>query len=210
MSSDPNVGDPASVKLILSVAHSTYSNHNGGLALFGPDGMLYLGLGDGGGGGDPFGSGQNRNTLLGKILRIDVDQGDPYAVPPDNPFVGVSGARGEVWAYGLRNPWRYAFDRAASLLYIADVGQNLWEEVDVVPMGQGGLNFGWNIMEGSTCYNASTCNSSGLALPALSYAHSGGNCSIIGGAVYRGPKIPAIQGLLLLRLLHRLAQELPL
>ncbi len=192
VSSDPNVADPASAKLILLV-DQPYANHNGGLVVFGPDGKLYVGLGDGGSGGDPQGNGQNRGTLLGKLLRIDVDAGDPYAVPADNPFVGVSGARGEIWAYGLRNPWRFAFDRAGGMLYIADVGQSSQEEVDVVPATHGGLNFGWNIMEGDECYGAASCNRSGLTLPVLAYGHSDG-CSITGGYAYRGQQIPSLQG----------------
>lgn len=189
---DPNVADPGSAKLILFV-DQPYANHNGGLVVFGPDGKLYVGLGDGGSGGDPQGNGQNRSTLLGKLLRLDVDAGDPYAVPPDNPFVGVSGARGEIWAYGLRNPWRFAFDREAQRLYIADVGQNRWEEVDVTPANAGGLDFGWNVMEGDQCYSASSCNQAGLTLPVLVYGHSDG-CSITGGYVYRGQSITALRG----------------
>src|SRR5262249_6770734 len=130
---DPDRADPASAHRILHIGQP-FANHNGGLVMFGPDGMLYVGMGDGGGGGDPFRNGQKLSSLLGKLLRIDVDHGDPYAVPRNNPFVHRFGARGEIWAYGLRNPWRYAFDRVAGLLYIADVGQNLWEEVDVVPV----------------------------------------------------------------------------
>jgi hypothetical protein len=186
------VADQTSAKQLLFV-DQPYSNHNGGLVLFGPDGKLYIGLGDGGSGGDPQGNGQNRGVLLGKLLRIDVDGGDPYAVPPDNPFVGTSGARGEIWAYGLRNPWRFAFDREASLLYIADVGQNRREEVNVAPAGAGGLNYGWNIMEGDECYAASTCNRSGLTLPELTYGHDDG-CSVTGGYAYRGGAIPALRG----------------
>ncbi len=192
VSADPNVANRASAKLILSV-DQPYANHNGGLVVFGLDGKLYVGLGDGGSGGDPRGNGQNRGTLLGKLLRIDVDAGDPYAVPSDNPLVGVSGARGEIWAYGLRNPWRFAFDRTGGSLYVADVGQSSREEVDVVPATAGGLNYGWNIMEGDRCYGASSCNQTGLTLPVLAYGHSEG-CSITGGYVYRGQQIPALQG----------------
>lgn len=192
VSADPNLADQTSAKLILFV-DQPYSNHNGGLVLFGPDGMLYVGLGDGGSGGDPQGNGQNRGVLLGKLLRLDVDGGDPYAIPADNPFVGVSGARGEIWAYGLRNPWRFTFGREAGMLYIADVGQNRREEVNVAPAGAGGLNYGWNVMEGDECYGASACDPSGLTLPVLAYGHSDG-CSITGGYVYRGQAIPALQG----------------
>jgi glucose/arabinose dehydrogenase len=190
---NPEVADPASSKLILTVAHSSQSNHNGGLLTFGPDGMLYAGLGDGGGGGDPLGNGQNFNALLGSLLRIDVDNGDPYAIPATNPFVGLPNRRGEIWAKGLRNPWRYAFDAPTGLLYIADVGQGLYEEVNVEPASTGGLNYGWNIMEGASCYNAATCNQTGLTLPILVYDHNPA-CSITGGYVYRGSAIPALSG----------------
>jgi glucose/arabinose dehydrogenase len=189
---DADVADPASAKTILTV-EQPFANHNGGLLLFGPDGKLYIGLGDGGSGGDPLGNGQSLGTLLGKILRIDVDGGDPYAVPPDNPFVGQAGARGEIWAYGLRNPWRFAFDAATDRLYIADVGQSAWEEVNVVPADAGGRNFGWNTMEGTHCYNASSCDQTGLTLPVLEYSHDDG-CSITGGYVYRGTLAPDLVG----------------
>src|SRR5881398_2545014 len=165
MTLDHESADPASAKLIITAPHSSQTNHNGGLLSFGPDGMLYAGLGDGGGGGDPLGNGQNFNALLGSLLRIDVDHGDPYAIPADNPFVGQANHRGEIWAKGLRNPWRYAFDAATGLLYIADVGQNLHEEVDVVAANHGGVNYGWNVMEGASCYNASTCTQTGFELP---------------------------------------------
>jgi glucose/arabinose dehydrogenase len=192
--SNPDVADPATSKLILTTAHSAQSNHNGGLLSFGPDGMLYAGLGDGGGAGDPFGNGQNFNALLGSLLRLDVDHGEPYTIPVDNPFVGQANHRAEVWAKGLRNPWRYAFDVTTSLLYIADVGQGLHEEVDVEGVNQGGLNYGWNIMEGASCYNASSCNQTGLTLPVIDYPHAGGACSITGGYVYHGTAIPEIRG----------------
>ena len=189
---DADVADPASAKTILTV-EQPFANHNGGLLLFGPDGKLYVGLGDGGSGGDPLGNGQNLETLLGKILRIDVDAGDPYAIPPDNPFVGRAGARGEIWAYGLRNPWRFAFDAKSDRLYIADVGQAAWEEVNVVPADEGGRNFGWSTMEGAHCYGASSCDESGLTLPVLEYGHDDG-CSITGGYVYRGTLAPDVLG----------------
>ncbi len=188
---DPNVADPASAKLILTVSQP-FSNHNGGLIAFGPDGMLYIGLGDGGSGGDPQGHGQNTSTLLGSLLRIDVDGGDPYAVPAGNPFVGGVGAD-EIWAYGLRNPWRFSFDRTAGNLYVADVGQNAWEEVNVVAASAAGLNYGWNVMEGAHCFASDPCDTNGLVLPAVEYGHSQG-CSITGGYVYRGTAIPEIQG----------------
>jgi glucose/arabinose dehydrogenase len=191
--SNAEVADPATSKLIITAPHSTYPNHNGGLLAFGPDGMLYAGLGDGGSGGDPLGNGQNFNSLLGSLLRLDVDHGDPYTIPADNPFVGQANHRGEVWAKGLRNPWRYAFDAPTGLLYIADVGQGAHEEVDVVAADRAGLNYGWNVMEGLSCYNASTCTQTGFELPLIDYGHNG-PCSITGGYVYRGSAIPAIRG----------------
>ncbi len=190
---DPGVANGASAKVILTVVHPR-SNHNGGLALFGPDGMLYLGLGDGGGAGDPDRNGQNINTLLGALLRINVDAGDPYSIPTGNPFVNRTDARPEIWALGLRNPWRFAFDAVDGLLYVADVGQNAFEEVNVIPSSRGGANFGWNVMEASACYGASTCAKSGLELPVVEYSHAGGGCSITGGFVYRGPALPEIAG----------------
>jgi glucose/arabinose dehydrogenase len=191
--SNPEVANPASTKLIITIPHSANNNHNGGLLTFGPDGMLYAGVGDGGGGGDPGGNGQNFNSLLGSLLRLDVDHGDPYAIPADNPFVNQAGRRGEIWAKGLRNPWRYAFDATTSLLYIADVGQNLHEEVNVVPTTSAGLNYGWNVWEGLSCYNTATCSPTGFQAPILDYGH-GPACSITGGYVYRGSAIPAIRG----------------
>ena len=191
-SGDPDVADPATAKPILFVGQP-FANHNGGLVLFGGDGKLYIGMGDGGSAGDPFGNGQSLGTLLGKILRIDVDAGDPYAVPPDNPFVDRAGARGEIWAYGLRNPWRFSFDATTNRLYVADVGQDAWEEVNVAPADEGGQNYGWNIMEGLHCYGASSCDQNGLTLPVLEYGHTDG-CSITGGYVYRGSLAPAVAG----------------
>lgn len=193
VSADADVADAGSSKLILAVAQP-FPNHNGGLNLFGPDGMLYVGLGDGGSAGDPRGNGQNRATLLGKILRIDVDHGDPYAIPGDNPFVNQPGVRGEIWALGLRNPWRLSFDRTSGLLYVADVGQDRFEEVDVVTATRGGVNFGWNIMEGSSCFLSTPCSQQGVELPVLVYDHSGGACSITGGYAYRGASLPEIAG----------------
>ena len=189
---DPNRADEASAKLILTV-EQPYDNHNGGLLLFGPDGMLYIGMGDGGSGGDPLGHGQNKGTLLGALLRIDVDRGDPYAIPPDNPYVGEAGARGEIWALGLRNPWRFAFDPQTNRLYVADVGQNRYEEINVVDARAPGLNYGWNIMEGAHCYPGGSCNRDGLVLPVLEYTHDDG-CSVTGGLVYRGSAIPSLVG----------------
>ena len=193
VSSDPNRADPASAKQILFI-DQPFANHNGGHQVFGPDGMLYIAMGDGGSGGDPQRNGQNRNSLLGKLLRIDVSRGDPYAIPADNPFVGQAGARGEVWAYGLRNPWRIWFDRTDRVLYVADVGQNQIEEVNAVSQTTAGVNYGWNVMEGAACYNASSCNQSGLTLPVVTYTHAGGACSVTGGVVYRGQAIPEIRG----------------
>jgi glucose/arabinose dehydrogenase len=191
---NPDLADPTSATLILTVAQP-YANHNGGLIAFGPDGKLYVGLGDGGSGGDPENRAQNLDSLLGKLLRIDVDAGSPYAIPADNPFVGTANARGEIWAYGLRNPWRFSFDRTTGDLYIGDVGQGAREEVDVHPAGSAaGLNYGWNVMEGTICYNAATCSTAGLTLPVLDYPHTGGACSITGGYVYRGARLPILAG----------------
>jgi glucose/arabinose dehydrogenase len=192
VSANPNVADAGSATPILSV-DQPFSNHNGGLLLFGPDGMLFIGLGDGGSGGDPQDHGQNLGTLLGAMLRIDVDGGTPYAIPADNPYVDNPDALDEIWAHGLRNPWRYAVDVQANLLYIADVGQNAWEEVNVEPADAGGLNYGWNIMEGANCFVTDPCDQTGLILPALEYPH-GPECSVTGGFVYRGTAIPALQG----------------
>lgn len=192
-----NVADPLSALAILTIPHPTFSNHYGGLLSFGPDGYLYAGTGDGGSGGDPPGNAQNTNVLLGKLLRLDVNAStvaQPYAIPPGNPFA-TAGGRPEIWAYGLRNPWRYAFDVPAQLLYIADVGQANWEEVDVRPVGQAGNNYGWNIMEGLHCYNGASCNQTGLVLPAIEYGHdTAGGCSITGGYVYRGTALPELAG----------------
>lgn len=172
-----DTADPNSETILLTV-NQPYPNHNGGAVTFGPDGYLYLGLGDGGAGGDPLKNGQNIESLLGKILRIDVDQGDPYAIPADNPFGN------EVWAYGLRNPWRISFDQVTGDLWIGDVGQNVWEEIDYLPAGSpGGANFGWSIMEASYGYDGEA--QPGLLLPAAEYSHDFG-CSVTGGYVYRG------------------------
>jgi len=190
-----NVSDPASEEIVLTVSQP-FANHNGGQLAFGPDNNLYIGMGDGGGGGDPQGNGQNPGTLLGKLLRIDTESGsDPYGVPPDNPFVGAAGYRPETWALGLRNPWRFSFDRQTGDLYIGDVGQGAIEEVDVQPAGSpGGRNYGWNIMEGAGCYNSAVCDTAGLTLPVATYDHSQG-CSVTGGVVYRGSALPALQGI---------------
>jgi len=193
VSSDPDIADPQSSSLLLSI-EQPYANHNGGHLLFGPDGYLYVGVGDGGRGGDPLGSGQDRETLLGTILRLDVDGALPYGIPPDNPWADHASFRPEIWAWGLRNPWRLAFDAPADLLYVADVGQNSREEVNVVAAGAAGLNFGWNTMEGTDCFERATCSQDGLVLPAVEYDHSSG-CSVTGGEVYRGSRIPEVQGL---------------
>ena len=193
-----NVADPLSALTILTIPHPTFSNHYGGLLSFGPDGYLYAGTGDGGSAGDPPGNAQNTQVLLGKLLRLDVNAStvaQPYAIPPGNPFAGTPGGRAEIWAYGLRNPWRYAFDVPAQLLYIADVGQANWEEVDVRPASQAGNNYGWNIMEGLHCYNSTSCNQAGLVLPVVEYGHdAAGGCSITGGYVYRGTALPELAG----------------
>lgn len=186
-----NTANASSEQLLLPPINQPFDNHNGGQLAFGPDdGLLYIGLGDGGSGNDPLGNGQNRNTLLGKILRVGVD---PFFIPPDNPFVGVPNTRPEIWAYGLRNPWRFSFDRMTERLFAGDVGQGAREEVDLITKGG---NFGWNIMEGSICRPpATTCNMTGLILPITDYDHgAAGGTSVIGGFVYRGPAIPALVG----------------
>jgi glucose/arabinose dehydrogenase len=195
VSPDPDVVDPASEVPILA-EDQPFANHNGGQVLFGPDGYLYIMLGDGGSSDDPGGRGQSLADLLGSILRVEPLDGGGYAVPPDNPFVSTAGARPEIWSYGLRNPWRADFDPATGDLYIADVGQSQWEEVDVSPSAAGagrGLNFGWSVMEGPECRGGSSCDQDAFELPVLSYNHDDG-CSITGGFVYRGAAIPALQG----------------
>ena len=193
VSGDPDVADPSSGTVLFAVPDPA-PNHNGGMLAFGRDGYLYVGMGDGGSGGDPWGNGQNRGVLLGKLLRLDVDKGDPYGIPPDNPFAAESGARGEIWAYGLRNPWRFSFDRASGDLYIADVGQNQYEEINFQPAGEpGGRNYGWNIREATHCFREQGCQTAGLVDPVYEYDHSQG-CSITGGYVYRGAAIPALRG----------------
>jgi glucose/arabinose dehydrogenase len=195
LSIDPDAADPATEEILLVIPHPTFTNHNGGQLAFGPDGYLYGGTGDGGSGGDPNGNAQNPSVLLGKILRIDVESGAvPYVVPTTNPFVNNAAFRKEIWAYGLRNPWRFSFDRATGDLFIADVGQGTYEEVDVQSSsGIGGENYGWNITEGAHCYNAVTCNQTGFTLPVHEYDHSLG-CSITGGFVLRGPASASLAG----------------
>jgi hypothetical protein len=190
---DPDSADPATPLVILPL-DQPYSNHNGGLILFGPDGMLYVGLGDGGSGGDPENRAQNLDSLLGKMLRLNVDGATPYVIPDDNPFVGNPAARPEIWASGLRNPWRFSFDRVTGDLYIGDVGQNEREEVSVQPAASGGgENYGWDIMEGNSCYDAADCPRAGLTLPVTEYSHADG-CAVTGGYVYRGGALPILYG----------------
>jgi glucose/arabinose dehydrogenase len=192
---DPNQADPNSERVLLRV-DQPFDNHKGGQLAFGPNGFLYIGLGDGGNSGtpDPFGNGQNLGTLLGKMLRIDVDHtstGLQYAIPSDNPFVAMFGARAEIWAYGFRNPWRFSFERGATRLFCADVGQNQFEEIDLL---QKGGNFGWSVMEGTHCFNPSSgCDMNGKILPIADYDHSEGN-AVIGGYVYKGSAIPSLSG----------------
>ncbi|MPZ12929.1 MAG: glucose dehydrogenase [Chloroflexi bacterium] len=194
VSRDPDVVDPNSALPVLQIPQPA-ANHNGGNLVFGPDGYLYIGMGDGGGAGDQYGNAQNLSSLLGKLLRIDVNASVPYAIPPDNPFVTRDGARTEIWAYGLRNPWRFSFDRATDDLYIADVGQNRFEWVHLEGAGAGGgRNYGWPIVEGSQCYpGGQACDRSALPVPITEYSHDLG-CSITGGFVYRGRAYPSTRG----------------
>ena len=197
---DPNLADPASGTVLLTVPHSTFDNHNGGSLRFGPDGYLYAGVGDGGSGGDPFNNGQNRNSLLGKILRIDVNNGALYAIPPTNPYIGVANVRPEIWAYGVRNPWRLSFDRQTGDLWIGDVGQGAREEVNrQLASSAGGANYGWRIFEGINCYQSPPAPPNCATPPAdyvppiFDYSHSEG-VSITGGYVYRGSSTPDLAG----------------
>lgn len=189
---NPAVADPASGTVVLAV-DQPFANHNGGQIAFGPDGLLFVGLGDGGGAGDPQGAGQDPTTLLGKLLRIDVRGAQPYVIPPDNPFAGDTTVRQEIWALGLRNPWRWSFDVPGDRLYVADVGQNLVEEVNAVPADAGGRNYGWSVAEGDQCFVTPTCDVSGFVAPVLTYTHEDG-CSVTGGFVYRGAAIPELAG----------------
>jgi glucose/arabinose dehydrogenase len=182
-------------ELVILQVDQPYSNHNGGHIAFGPDGYLYIGLGDGGSAGDPHGNGQNKETLLSSILRIDVSESsdkEKYRIPPDNPFVGLDDAKSEIWAYGLRNPWRFSFDTVTGLLWVGDVGQNKFEEVDIVKKGG---NYGWNVLEGFHCYpdSVSECNNEKFASPIIEYDHNEG-CSVTGGYVYRGRLWDSIYG----------------
>lgn len=221
---DANRADPDSEEPILQLSHPVNHNHNGGQIAFGPDGYLYVGTGDGGGGGDPNNNAQNPGVLLGKLLRIDTEFGPPantaapyvyyfpiiqtsgtatpptYRIPPDNPFVGQAGYRPEIWALGLRNPWRFSHDRQTGALYIGDVGQGNWEEIDYQPpiaQGGGGENYGWRIMEALHCYPpGANCNTAGLTLPIQEYANTNNPCaSVTGGYVYRGTDYPGLQGI---------------
>ncbi|NPV67335.1 MAG: glucose dehydrogenase [Anaerolineae bacterium] len=191
---NPDVANPASARELLRVAQP-YPNHNGGMIAFGPDGYLYISLGDGGSAGDPQGNAQNPWTLLGAILRIDVDSAArPYGIPADNPFALSGLGAPEIWAWGLRNVWRFSFDRATGDLYLADVGQNLWEEVNFQPADSpGGENYGWNRYEGTHPYSGGPAPEN-MVLPVAEYAHNEGGCSISGGYVYRGEAIPDLQG----------------
>ncbi|MGA2819841.1 MAG: PQQ-dependent sugar dehydrogenase [Anaerolineales bacterium] len=191
LSNNADSADPSSELIVLRIDHRQFPNHNGGQLQFGPDGFLYVGVGDGGSEGDPEGNGQKLDTLLGKILRLDVDAATPYAVPRGNPFLGQPGVLPEIWAYGLRNPWRFSFDRPSGDLWIADVGQDQYEEVDLQPPGLGGLNYGWSLMEGLHPYAGEYRE--GLTLPVWEYEHSQG-CAITGGYVYRGRQIPELVG----------------
>ena len=196
-SNDPDLADPNSRTTLLVIPHSANTNHNGGTLTFGPEGYLYWSTGDGGGAGDQPNNAQNLTVLLGKILRLDVNSGSPYGIPPSNPFFNNStpGVRKEIWAYGLRNPWRISFDRQTNDLYIGDVGQGTLEEIDFQPAGSaGGQNYGWRVMEGTQCYNATTCDKSGKILPVAEYDHTLG-CSVTGGYVYRGTMAPSLQGI---------------
>ncbi len=189
---DRNRADPGSARQLLFL-DNPQQFHQGGMLQFGPDGYLWVSLGDGGGIGDQYGHGQDPHTLFGTIIRIDVDHGSPYAIPPDNPFVGTDDGAPEVWAYGLRNPWRVAIDPWDGLIYIADVGQFEWEEISVVPLDRPGANLGWSITEGFECFEAEECDRDGLTHPVVTYHHREG-CAIIGGFVYRGVAIPELNG----------------
>jgi glucose/arabinose dehydrogenase len=204
LSASNDVADFNSVEILLTIPHTSATNHNGGQLQFGPDGYLYIGTGDGGGGGDPDNNAQNSTVLLGKILRLDVESAaptpTPYLIPASNPtpnpsFTQTPGYRREIWAVGVRNPWRFSFDRSTGDLYIGEVGQGAWEEVDFQPAGSGGgQNYGWRLYEGNHPYNCGSCDQTGLTFPVLEYSHGAGDCSITGGYVYRGPGLPCSQG----------------
>lgn len=192
---DPNRADITSARMLLRI-EQPFANHNGGQLQFGPDGYLYIGMGDGGAANDPNNRAQNLGDLLGKMLRIDVDSGNPYGIPPSNPFINTPGAHDEIWSYGLRNPWRFTFDRATGELWIADVGQGQREEVNFQPATSvGGENWGWRLMEGTRCFNpGSNCNNGSLVLPVIEYGHENGACSVTGGYVYRGTRFARLAG----------------
>jgi len=194
LSANPNQLDPGSEKILMTISQP-FGNHNGGDLNFGPDGYLYIGMGDGGSGGDPEGNGQNTNTFLGKMLRIDIDKGDPYAIPSTNPFVNDNSILDEIWALGLRNPWRFSFDRLTNEMYIADVGQNQLEEISYEPANSiGGYNFGWRCYEGNLPFNTNNCDDPNVyTAPIYEYGHDLG-CSITGGHVYRGSEFPELFG----------------
>jgi glucose/arabinose dehydrogenase len=186
-------GDPASEEVLLDIEDPA-ANHNGGMLAFGPDGYLYVGLGDGGAGDDRFKNGQNLRALWGKLLRLDVSAATGYATPADNPF-DADEARPEIWAYGVRNPWRFSFDRATGDLYVGDVGQNRLERINYQPAGSpGGQNYGWPIIEATSCLSGDSCDRAGLTLPIAEYSHDEGGCSVIGGYVYRGARYPDLAG----------------
>ncbi len=199
VSNNPDIADADSEVVLMTMAQP-YENHNGGQIRFGPDGYLYVGMGDGGAGGDPHGYSQSPTSLLGKMLRIDVEsEPGTVRIPADNPFRETPGTRPEIWALGLRNPWRFSFDRSTGDLWIGDVGQETWEEVDFQPAAsRGGENYGWNLMEGAHCY-LENCDPAGLALPVAEYNHEGadGGCSVTGGFVYRGRMSPDLRGVYL-------------
>lgn len=198
VSPNRDIADPTSGLQIISIPHPFYTNHYGGLAAFGTDGFLYLGTGDGGGAGDPLGNAQDFTSLLGKVLRIDVSNASisrRYTIPPGNPYIGMASRRAEIWAGGLRNPWRFDID--SSGLYIADAGQDRREEINIASVSRAGLNYGWNIMEGSLCFTDPLCNKTGLTMPAFEYDHGNNDingCSVIGGYVYRGTALPELAG----------------
>ena len=193
-SDDPNQADTNTEFVMLTIGQP-FSVHNGGLMKFGPDGYLYVGVGDGGTSGDFFSNAQNSANLLGTILRLDVDFAEPYGIPADNPFVNDNAIRNEIWSYGLRNPWRFSFDRLTGDLFIADVGQFEWEEINFQEAGSNGTqNYGWDVLEGNHCYNRDECESEGFIMPVTEYSHQEGGCAVTGGYVYRGQQFPDLTG----------------